>query len=75
MIEIKNKTRSPVQLVIKSKKAPKSFTTLNIPGIGAGNNIYFLEDERNTEYVERAEKMGLISIKHLTKRELNTKGE
>jgi hypothetical protein len=75
MIEIKNKTRSPVQLVIKSKKAPKSFTTLNIPGIGSGKNVYLLEDERNTEYVERVEKMGLISTRHITKRELNTKGE
>lgn len=74
MIEIKNKTKSPVQLVIKSKKAPKSFTTLNIPGVGAGKNFYLLEDELNTEYVERAEKMGLISTKYLTKKELN-KGE
>lgn len=74
MIEIKNKTRSPVQLLIRSRKAPKSFTTLNVPGIGAGKNIYYLEDERNTEYVERAEKMGLISTRHLTKKELN-KGE
>jgi hypothetical protein len=33
-----------------------------------------LEDERNTEYVERAEKIGLITTRHLTKKELN-KGE
>jgi hypothetical protein len=74
MIEIKNKTKGPVQLVIRSRTAPKSFTTLNIPGVGAGKNIYILEDERNTEYVERAEKMGLISTRYLTKKELN-KGE
>lgn len=74
MIEIKNKTRSPIQILIRSRKSPKAFTTLNVPGIGAGNNIYLLEDERNTEYVERAEKMGLISTRHLTKKELN-KGE
>lgn len=74
MIEIKNKTRGPVQILIRSRKSPKSFTTLNVPGIGAGNNIYLLEDERNTEYVERAEKLGLISTRHLTKKELN-KGE
>jgi hypothetical protein len=74
MIEIKNKTKSPIQLVIRSRKAPKAFTTLNIPGVGAGKNTYLLEDERNTEYVERAEKLGLISTKHLTKKELN-KGE
>lgn len=74
MIEIKNKTRSPVQLVVRSRKAPKAFTTLNIPGVGAGNNVYYLEDERNTEYVERAAKMGLISTRHITNKELN-KGE
>lgn len=74
MIEIKNKTKSPVQLVIRSRKASKAFTTLNIPGVGAGKNTYLLEDERNTEYVERAEKLGLISTRHLTKKELN-KGE
>jgi hypothetical protein len=74
MIEIKNKTRSPVQILIRSRKSPKSFTTLNIPGVGAGNNIYLLEDERNTEYVGRAEQMGLISTRHITSKELN-KGE
>lgn len=75
MIEIKNKTRSPVQILIRSRKSPKAFTTLNVPGVGAGNNIYLLEDERSTEYVERAEKMGLISTKKLTKKDLNNKGE
>jgi len=74
MIEIKNKTKGPVQVLIRSRKSPKSFTTLNIPGVGSGRNMYLMEDERNTEYVERAEKMGLISTRHLTKKELN-KGE
>ena len=76
MIEIKNKTKSPVQILIRSKKSPKSFTTLNVPGVGAGNNTYLLEDERSTEYVERAEQMGLISTRYITKKELNkNKGE
>lgn len=74
MIEIKNKTKGPVQVLIRSRRSPKSFTTLNIPGIGSGRNTYLMEDERNTEYVDRAEKMGLISTRHLTKKELN-KGE
>ena len=74
MIEIKNKTKGPVQILIRSRKSPRSFTTLNIPGIGAGNNIYLLEDERSTEYVGRAEQMGLISTRHITSKELN-KGE
>lgn len=74
MIEIKNKTKGPVQLLIRSRRSPRSFTTLNIPGVGAGNNRFLLEDERNTEYVERAEQMGLISTRYITSKELN-KGE
>jgi hypothetical protein len=74
MIEIKNKTKGPVQVLIRSRKSSKSFTTLNIPGIGSGRNTYLMEDERNTEYVDRVEKMGLISTRHITKKELN-KGE
>lgn len=74
MIEIKNKTKGPVQVLIRSRRSPKSFTTLNIPGVGSGKNTFIMEDERNTEYVERAEKIGLISTRHLTKKELN-KGE
>jgi hypothetical protein len=74
MIEIKNKTKSPVQLLVRSRKSPRAFTTLNVPGVGAGNNVYILEDERNTEYVDRAEQMGLISTRRVTKIELE-KGE
>jgi hypothetical protein len=74
MIEIKNKSRSPVQVLIRSRTSPRAFTTLNIPGVGAGNNTFLLEDERNTEYVGRAEQMGLISTRHITSKELN-KGE
>lgn len=70
MIEIKNRQKSPVQLIIKTRpgndKVLRGFTTLNIPGIGSGKNIYYLEDERMTEYVERAEKVfKLISTKKI----------
>jgi len=65
MLEIKNKNRFPVQLIIRSRNAPRSFTVLNIPGVGKGKNIYFLEDERKTEYIDKAEKDGLISTRHI----------
>lgn len=65
MIEIKNLKRHPVQLIIKSKLAPDSFTVLNIPGVGKGKNIFRLEEERSTEYIDRAEKAGLISTRQL----------
>ncbi len=65
MLEIRNKNKFPVQLIIRSRMAPKAFTTLNVPGVGSGNNVYLLEDERNTPYIDRVEKMGLISTKYI----------
>jgi len=66
MIEIKNLKKHPVQLIIRARLIPRSFTVLNIPGIGNGKNIFNLEEERSTEYIYRAEKAGLISIRQLT---------
>jgi hypothetical protein len=65
MLEIKNKQKYPVQLVVRSRKASRAFTCLNIPGVGGGKNVYYLEDERATEYIDRAEKEGLISTKQI----------
>lgn len=67
MIEITNRRKHPVQLVIRSLDAPTSFTVLNIPGIGKGRNTYLLEDERSTDYVSRMERLGWISTKHIKK--------
>ena len=61
MIEITNKKKFPVQIVVKSTKIPNSFTCLNIPGIGAKKNIFLLQDERATEYIDRAVEAGLIT--------------
>lgn len=74
MLEIKNKKRFPVQLIVKSRASTRSFTVLNIPGIGSEKNIYFLEDERATEYIDRAEKSGLITTKYIPNNKLR-KGE
>lgn len=65
MIEITNKGRSPVQLLVRSKLAPRAFTTLIVPGIGAGKNVVMLEDEMTTDVVERVEKMGLIQTRYV----------
>lgn len=70
MIEITNKTRGPVQLVVKSmspNRKGKAISVVNIPGIGAGKNTYLLEDERHTDYIDRAEKLGLISQKRINR--------
>lgn len=65
MLEIKNNKKFPVQLIVRSRRKPRSFTVLNVPGVGCGKNIYFLEDERSTAYIDKAEKDGLISIKQI----------
>lgn len=65
MIEVTNKGRGPVQLVVRSKLAPRSFTTLIVPGIGAGKNVIMIEDEMTTDVVERVEKMGLIVTRYV----------
>jgi len=65
MIRIENRGRGPVQLVVRSKVHNGGFTTLNIPGVGAGKNFYDLEDELMTEYVERSEKKGEITTKYV----------
>ena len=61
MIELKNLNKFPVQLIVKSTRIPNSFTCLNIPGIGKKNNIFLLEDERATEYIDRAVEAGLLT--------------
>lgn len=68
MIEIKNKHRSPVQLLVRSKTAPRAFTTLIVPGVGKGNNVRYIDDESNTEVIERVEKMGLITTRYIPNR-------
>jgi hypothetical protein len=65
MLEIKNRRRYPMPLIIKSKRRPKSMTIINIPAMGKGKNIYLLDDELHTLYVDAAEKAGDISIKKI----------
>ena len=72
MIEIKNKTRGPVSLLVRSKKA-KNFTNLVVPGIGAGKNVVLIEDEQFiSEVAERIEKLGMISTKYISSKDLSS---
>ena len=70
MIEVKNKMRSPVQLIVRSRKAPRAFTTLIVPGIGKGKNVRLIEDELVTEYIERVANMGLITTRYIPNSEI-----
>ena len=74
MIEITNKQRSPIQLVIKNRKQPHSMTCLNIPGLGCGKNVCYLADELTTEFVQRAENNKFITTKYIPNKEFK-KGE
>jgi hypothetical protein len=65
MLEITNKNKFPVQLVVRSRKSPRSFTTKIVPGMGCGKNICEIADEIVTEYIDRAEKDGLISTRYI----------
>lgn len=56
MIEITNRKRHPVQILVRSKTAPKAFTTMLIPGIGKNENVVHIEDEMHTIYIDRIEK-------------------
>lgn len=82
MLEIRNLTRSPVPLIVRSRRevpgsGSKSFTTLIISGIGKGKHIYYLDEERTTTYVERAVKDKLIKTRIVPDSEIkaNIKGE
>ena len=71
MLEIKNKSRSPIQLIVKGKDSPNSLKTINLPGIGSGKNVYYLEDERETPYISRLkDDYGLISVKKIHRNEV-----
>jgi hypothetical protein len=74
MIQITNRGRSPVQIIVRSKIDSHRLTVKNIPGIGKGKNVFLLEDERVTEYIGRLEKAKLISTKYIPDTESN-KGE
>ena len=75
MIEITNRQKFPVQIIVRSRLDSHKFTTKNIPSIGKGKNIFYLEDERRTEYIDRLEKAKLISTKYIPDIEIIKKGE
>jgi hypothetical protein len=66
MIEIRNKQRFPIPLILKSKNYQKGITHKILPGIGKGKNIFVIEDEQFTAYITEAEKRGWISVKKIT---------
>lgn len=66
MIEITNTQKGPIQIVVRSRRKLRSFTTLIIPGRGSGNNKVYIEDEASTDYIQLVENYGLISTRRIT---------
>jgi hypothetical protein len=48
--------------MVKSKTKPRAFTVKNIPGVGKGKNIYYCEEHRYTDDIEKKRKEKLISV-------------
>lgn len=72
MLEIRNSNRFPVQVMIRSRTASRAFTTLNIPGIGAGKNVVLIEDELATPNLEKAEKeLGLVTTRKIPNKKVS----
>lgn len=46
--------------MVRSKNG--GFTTQIIPGIGAGKNVVFIADERDTDNIRQLEMMNLIKV-------------
>jgi hypothetical protein len=65
MIEITNTSRSPAQIMVRSKRKLRSFTTLVIPGRGKGHNKVIIEDEAVTNQIKDLESDGIISTKRI----------
>ncbi len=65
MIEITNTQDGPIQVMLRSKRKLRAFTTLVIPGRGSGNNKVVIEDEVATDYIQMVESHGLISTKRI----------
>ena len=65
MIEITNTQRGPTQVMVRSKRKLRAFTTLVIPGRGSGHNKVVVEDEAVTDQMKMVESHGFISTRRI----------
>lgn len=62
MIRIKNRTESMLQLMVRSRKKNRSFTTLVLPGKGSKNHIKEIPDEWYTDQIGVLKAKKLIDV-------------
>ena len=63
MIEVKNKTRQPVQVMVRSATKNRAFHTTVIPGMGKGKNVREWPEELITDQIRQLERDGLLALK------------
>ncbi len=63
MIEITNRERGPVQLMVKSGNYVSGFTTKILPGRGKKQNVYVIQDEQWTPQIGLLEDLKMISTR------------
>lgn len=72
MIEIRNKTAGPVQLIVRSfsdrREHAKALTRLNIPG---HKKIHLADERIVPEYLERCKRWGLLSARTINNEEVH----
>lgn len=66
MIEITNRTSGPVQVLVRSRRKARAFTSLTIPGRGSGCNVKVIPDELYTEHIDRVERWKFISTRRIS---------
>ena len=66
MIEIRNKTAGPIQLIVRSfskrREHAKALTTLNIPGRAS---VVLKDEQVVKEYLERSKQWKLLTYRYI----------
>ena len=65
MIEITNRDRGPVQLMVKSRNYVSGFTTQILPGRGKKQNVCLIEDEQWTDQIGLLEELKMVSTRRV----------
>lgn len=74
MIEITNRTNGPLQLMVRSSKKARSFTTQVLLARGSNKNVIVITDEKYTDQIGLLEHLKFISTRQFDS-QMSTKEE
>lgn len=82
MLEITNKKKHPVQLIVRTQRevpgsGTKNFTTWNIPGIGSNRNVITIPEERLNgceKYLDNLKEMNWVKVNKVSNK-IKSEGE